>query len=164
MRWITILPFVPLAMLGCGGGLEEFPTAPVSGRVLCNGEPVADVLVNFAPAKKNKRGESGKMGVGVAQDDGTFVVSTYSDGDGAVVGKHNVSVSRPHPEDFPQFHCNCETVGGKSTVMQVEVKAAGENNFTINLPRKADPDAPSIRPRDREDLEESARLDREEAN
>jgi hypothetical protein len=163
MRRSKMLALIPLAMLGCGGGPQEFPTAPVTGQVLCNGEPIADVLVNFAPIHRNKKGESGRMGVGVAQEDGTFVVSTYGAGDGAVVGQHDVSVSSPHPEEFPHFHCNCETVGGKRPVMKVEVKADGENNFTINLPPKADPSAPSIKAKDLEDIEQSAGKDGKEA-
>lgn len=153
--WFALLP---VAALGCGDGLEKFPVAQVTGIVLCEGQPVPHALVNFAPRRSKGQGaEVGKMGVGVTQDDGTFAVSTYGDEDGAVVGGHSVSVSPPNPEHVPNFHCNCETIGGKKPVMQVEVKADGENDFTIELTPKVQSNVPTQKKRDAEDEEQASK-------
>lgn len=154
MRRSALLAVIPLAMLGCGGGLKEFPTARVSGQVLCEGQPVANVRVYFAPIGTGKL-DAGKSGLGNAQADGTFTVSTYGNEDGAVVGKHHVMVSGPHPEEFPDFTCNCET-DGRKTLQEVEITADGENNFTINLPKKTRISKPNIDPEDLQDIKESA--------
>jgi hypothetical protein len=146
---------VSFAVLGCGGGLDKFPTAKVSGKVLCDGQPVADVRIYFAPVGKKKSLEVGKSGFGTAKADGTFVVSTYGNEDGAVVGRHKVMVSGPHPEEAPRFTCNCETNGNK-VIQEVEVKAGSENNFTITLPAKTPNSKPNISAEDLEDVENVA--------
>jgi len=140
-------------MPGCSSGLEEFPTAKASGKVLCDGQPVANVRLVFSPIGKKGKIESGKSGLADAKEDGTFTVSTYGNDDGAVIGKHNVVVTSPHPEDFPHFTCNCET-DGRKTVQEVEVTADGENSFTINLPARTNASAPTIDPEDLQDMKD----------
>ena len=148
----ALLTLILLAMPGCGSGLEEYPTAKASGKVLCDGQPVANVRLVFSPIGKKGKIESGKSGLADAKEDGTFTVSTYGTEDGAVIGKHNVVVTSPHPEDFPHFTCSCET-DGRKTVQEVEVTADGENNFTINLPPRTNASAPTMDPEDRQDIE-----------
>ncbi len=131
---LSFLLLFPLA-LGCGSGLEEFPTATTTGLVTCGGTPVAHVRVYFSPQAPSGGVLAGKSGWGTTEEDGTFVISTYGDEDGAVVGTHNVSVGAPHAERFPDFQCPCETNGNKS-LMTIEVTDDGENNFTIDLPAK----------------------------
>jgi hypothetical protein len=150
MRPPALLLLLPLAVVGCSG-VSELPTAKVTGKVVCNGQPVPNVRVYFGPVGVKGKLESGKQGLGNARDDGTFTVSTYGDGDGAVVGKHDVVVSTPHPEDFPGFSCDCETDGSKP-IKQVEVKAGEENDFVIELPPKSDRSKPSISNEDLEDI------------
>lgn len=146
-RYLIAL-LIPLSIAGCGGGLEQFPVAKVTGKVLCDGKPVPDVRIVFGPiAGDRKDHQSGKSAFGVADEDGAFELSTYGDLDGAVVGKHRVIVMTPDAEEAPNFNCNCET-SGKSTIQEVEVAADGDNNFTINLPPKADRSKPSIDPQD----------------
>ena len=43
MRWWAIVGLV--SIVGCGDSLKHFPTAKVEGRVLCDGKPVANVLI-----------------------------------------------------------------------------------------------------------------------
>lgn len=136
MRRSTLFTLIPFLMLGCSGGIEKFPIAKVSGKVLCEGQPVSDVRIYFAPIG-DKAGDkvevtSGKSGMGTADEDGNFTISTYGEGDGAVVGQHNVVVSGPHPEEFPNFSCKCETDPNRP-VQQVEVISGEGNEFTINL-------------------------------
>ena len=157
MRPFAVFGLISLAMLGCGGGADQFQTAKVTGKVVCDGKPVGFVRVYFAP-KGNKSGQLnvGKQGQGNADADGVFTVSTYGENDGAVVGKHSVMVSTPHPEDLPEFFCDCETNGNK-VLQEVEVTAGGENNFTINLPPKKDKSKPNFKAEDVEDAKQAAR-------
>jgi hypothetical protein len=57
----------------------------------------------------------------------------------------------PHPEDFPDFNCDCITNGSK-IIKQIEVKADGENDVVIDLPPKKDKSTPSISDEDLQDI------------
>lgn len=78
---------------GCGRSGAEFNVAPVRGKVLYNGQPVTSGVVRFRPTEVAgaREGVTGKPASGEVKSDGTFVLSTYKDGDGAVIGKHEVS-------------------------------------------------------------------------
>jgi len=70
---------------GCGGGPNDAPqTAPVSGVVRVNGEPVARPIVTFYP-------EKGLSGIGVGNEEGAFTVKTNGR-NGAPLGKCKVTV------------------------------------------------------------------------
>jgi hypothetical protein len=89
------------SLLGCGSS-EDFTVAPVKGKVLCQGKPVAEGLVQFAPVgtestSSNKAARPGKSGAGMINPDGTFEISTYEMGDGAVVGKCKVLAGPSDP-------------------------------------------------------------------
>jgi hypothetical protein len=68
---------------GCGSSRPE--TAHVTGKVTLGGKALPHGTVTATPAK-------GRSANGQIQPDGTFVLSTYAEGDGAVVGKHVVTV------------------------------------------------------------------------
>lgn len=71
-------------MIGCG---SESGLAPVKGRVLMNGQPLAGAAVMFHP-------EGGGMpATGVTDSNGDFEMET-SQVKGAAIGKNNVSVSK----------------------------------------------------------------------
>lgn len=118
-------------LAGCGGGIEKFPTAPVSGVVMCDGKPVPMAMVYFEPIAAGKNAMVGKPGFSRADADGKFTLSTYGDGDGAVVGEHRVRVDTP-PTGIPDG-CDCQ-FSDSVDVMQVEVKE-GDNEFTVDLPK-----------------------------
>lgn len=84
---------------GCGG--DQLETVPVSGVVTCQGKPVPSARVMFSPQAIEGREASdlGKPGIGTTDDQGRFTLSTYSDGDGVVVGRHAVSVNLVYNED-----------------------------------------------------------------
>jgi hypothetical protein len=71
-----------LAAAGCGG--PEMGT--VSGRVTVGGVPVTEGVVMFHPV-------NGPTAVGAIQKDGTYSLTTFKPGDGAVVGAHTVTIS-----------------------------------------------------------------------
>jgi len=108
---------------GCSGG-GDFATAKVDGQVLYQGEGVAGAVVVFRPIEAAAATLSGKAANGNADESGRFTLSTYEMGDGAIVGKHRVSVSaedpmKPLPGKIPDD-------------LIIEVKR-GSNNLTIEL-------------------------------
>jgi len=83
-----------LWLSGCNK--PPFDVAPVRGQVTIDGDPVTGIKVMFAPVAKGDSIESGKPAFGLVDDEGRFVLSTYGDEDGAVVGKHWVTLNRFH--------------------------------------------------------------------
>ena len=134
---------VPLTLLaGCGSG-GAFPVAPVSGRVICEGEPVPHVRVFFEPLQTGGSAIVGKQAVGMTAEDGTFELSTYGIGDGAVIGEHRVRVGGPDREAYPDFTCAC-VLNSETDVMQVEVQADTQNEFQVTLKKKTGREQPSL--------------------
>ncbi len=128
--WSIALLTVCVAFAGCGG--NGFPTAQVTGRVVCEGKPVAGAMVYFEPIKgSGTNGLAGKQGFSYTDAEGKYVISTYEPGgqDGAVIGKHRVRVGKGKAK------CNC-AMNEEVDLMEVEVKAEGKNEFELVL-RKA---------------------------
>jgi hypothetical protein len=123
------------ALLLAGCSTSEFPTAPTTGRVICEGKPVPHVRIYFEPLETGKSAIVGRSGFAVAKEDGTFVLSSYGDGDGAVIGHHRVRVGPPHPEDYPKYQCECYLNSEVDLLEDVEVKK-GKNEFELVLKKK----------------------------
>ena len=127
--------------VGCSGSQRE--TAPVEGSVKLDGKPLASAIITFYP-------ESGRSASGVLQENGTYVLGTYSESDGAVPGKHKVAITafnqsakkpdfdndRPNRSDrqsaIPVRYANPESSG-----LTFEVKAGETNNAPFELVSKA---------------------------
>jgi len=76
-----------LAVLTSAGGCKRNPrVVAVKGKVLYNGQPLPFGSVMFQPDK-------GQPAMADIATDGTFTLSSYGPNDGAVPGKHSVSVS-----------------------------------------------------------------------
>lgn len=132
--YFFVMPLLP----GCGGS-GDFPVAKTTGRVTCEGQPVAGCAVYFEPLRSGGAEASALVGqpaFAFTQSDGTFVLSTSELGanDGAVVGKHRVRVGRGEAK------CNC-SMNDEATLMEVEIKADGNNEFEIVLPKATAQDA-----------------------
>lgn len=82
-----------VAMIGAtaasGCGSDRDATAPVSGRVTVDGEPVVGAQVRFQAGRRTAAAQTG--------EDGRFTLSTYEKDDGAVPGTHTVAVLFPRP-------------------------------------------------------------------
>jgi hypothetical protein len=78
MAWLAIA-----VIAGCEHGPQM---ARVNGRVLYNGKPLEFGSVTFQPP-------SGQPARGLIQSDGSFSLSTFEPGDGAVVGQHKVRIT-----------------------------------------------------------------------
>ncbi len=76
---MVCLPAVLLG--GCGGP----KLGKVTGRVTYNGKPVTGGKIMFYP-------ESGRMALGEIAADGTYSLTTFKPGDGALVGTHRIAV------------------------------------------------------------------------
>jgi hypothetical protein len=120
-RAYWLLLFVGLVLLpGCGK-----PTvASVKGKVTCNGKPVAQAVVTFAPVPTGEKDvEPGKAGTGFTDAEGNYVLSTYKPLDGARVGQHRVTVTLDDTNPAP-----CK----RSKQLTLEVKP-GDNEHNIEL-------------------------------
>jgi len=122
--------------IGCSKGGAAYRTAPVKGKVIYNGQPVTSGGIRLQPIAVPGASESnpGKPAGGEVRSDGTFVLSTYKDGDGAVVGRHKVSYipfskgaetyeDKPEPSPY---------LGLVPKEQEVEIKP-GQNELTIEL-------------------------------
>lgn len=119
LLWLATISFLMLA--GCGPG---FTVAPVSGKVTCKGVPIKDASITFSPIGKEGEKEPGKAAGGSVDDNGQFFVGTYSEKDGAILGKHRVIISYNNP--YQEHAC----VPPNDLVLEVK---AGGNVFEIEL-------------------------------
>ncbi|MEM9704286.1 MAG: hypothetical protein AAF907_17735 [Planctomycetota bacterium] len=111
---------------GCNTGIEEYPTAPASGIVTCNGLPLEAGRVVFMPVGSASNPNAGKQARGYILAGGQFILSTYGSEDGAVIGEHRVLV---------ESAAGGAIGGGCSGRVKetVTVTADGPNEFEIAL-------------------------------
>ena len=76
------------AAWGCGSaGDEGFPvTFPVQGKVTLKGQPLPKGSISFIPSE-------GRPSTAIIQPDGSYVLSTFKEKDGAVPGRYRVTVT-----------------------------------------------------------------------
>jgi hypothetical protein len=60
---------------------------PVKGKVTYKGKPLAMGMISFVPDGY------GREARGDIQSDGSFVLTTYKEGDGVVAGEHRVTIT-----------------------------------------------------------------------
>jgi hypothetical protein len=122
------------ATAGCRNA-NELDTAPVSGRVVLNGKPLSRGSVTFVPNR-------GRVANGDIQPDGTFELSTYRSGDGAIVGSHKAAVLILRPDidpavgperDKPLMLIPPRYATAEESGLKYEVKAGQNNDFTLEL-------------------------------
>jgi hypothetical protein len=129
MRFLILTLFV-LFFTGCGGKGPK--TARVSGTVTMSGKPLPKVGVTFLPTKK------GPAATGVTNENGEFTLTTTRKGDGAVLGKHKVTVGAA--EEGQKGPAIAEIYGSPhSTKLSAEVESGKKNVFTFDV----EPEAPA---------------------
>ena len=84
--------YCTMVTVGCSP-LGRAPTVPASGVLRVDGRPLASVNVTFTP-------ESGRSASATTDASGSFTLSTFTSGDGAVLGTHRVTLSLS-PADIP---------------------------------------------------------------
>jgi hypothetical protein len=110
-RWCWYAPgLLAAALAGCGPG-HGLSLGRVQGKVTYKGEPVRYGQVFFVPDVS--KGTDGPSAMGSITEDGTYILSTDSPGDGALVGHHKVGIvgldptpinsasALPNPEEAP---------------------------------------------------------------
>jgi hypothetical protein len=123
-----------LGFMGCSSGKQ--PTYQVTGTVkLSDGTPLEGGRILFRP-----EGEMIVAAKGDIRADGSFELSTYGLGDGAVAGEHHVMVLPPVPEGFmdePRTTPGTKLAIDRSyqslrtTPLKYKVMPGGENHFDI---------------------------------
>jgi hypothetical protein len=86
--------FLASAFAGCGGDADKPKLGKVHGKVTLDGNPVDRGRVVFTPAA-GKGGETGQTATGEINSDGTFDLTTFDTGDGAILGQHIATVTIP---------------------------------------------------------------------
>lgn len=121
------------AACGCGEGGSDLkvPVFPVKGKVTFEGEPAAGAFVVFHPKTPPKSGDTPSNPRATVQPDGTFALTTSSEGDGAPVGDYAVTVQWmkpvkqgkdlvPGPNVVPKAYTEPASTPLKATVAESE--------------------------------------------
>ena len=80
------LMLLALAAVGCGG---KYSPVAVEGTVTLDGQPLDGAMVSFLPQEG-----AGRAATGMTDADGTFQLTTFQEGDGALPGTYRVIVTR----------------------------------------------------------------------
>jgi hypothetical protein len=92
-----IVALVVYGTVCCAGCSQpKYELAPVHGTITLDGIPLSSAKVMFAPVEVGDNPNPGKPAFGLVQNDGSFVLTTYSANDGAVVGEHWVTIVKLH--------------------------------------------------------------------
>ncbi len=136
-----IVPWV-LALCALGGcGQPIYELTPVSGLVTIDGHPVTEAKVMFAPIAKGEKNEAGKPAFGLLGADGRFVLTTYEDADGAIVGEHWVTIipietevkGWPTPKEAKTSSTKVPKFNRLTVPRTVRVVAGEDNHIDIKL-------------------------------
>jgi hypothetical protein len=84
---LTVFALLPVSGCGSSSGSGPATVVPAKGKVTYKGQPLTQGDITFEPI------ENGREANGSIKPDGTFELTTFKQGDGAVAGKHRVSVT-----------------------------------------------------------------------
>jgi hypothetical protein len=129
---LPALALILAAAAGCG----STNTYPVRGKVVfTDGAPLTGGLVLFRPVVNTLQVSAR----GDIQQDGTFILGTYHDGDGAIPGKYQVAITPPprpklreRPIGKPSIDPRFESYETSGLEFEVEKRT---NVFTIAVDR-----------------------------
>jgi hypothetical protein len=103
--YLVLIAIVALALVnGCNRSAYE--VAPVHGVVTVDGKPLFQGKVMYAPVAVAGGKDPGRPAWGNIASDGAYRMSTYSPGDGAIIGEHWVTIVNSKeelPDDVPEF-------------------------------------------------------------
>jgi len=135
---LAFMAFAAILVLGGCGQQGRLTTVPVRGTVTLDGKPLPYGQVLFMP-------DNGRVAKGEIVD-GRFTLGTYSASDGAVLGKHRVSVTARKPVEtnlndplaVPQYNPSLipERYSDPATSGLVFEVTADGNEFHIELSSK----------------------------
>ncbi len=138
--------------VGCGGS-ENVEVFPARGIVTFDGKPMTGGgAISLVPVAS----QNGKNAGGTINSDGTFVLTTYEDGDGAMAGSFRVIINQTTSQE-PDYGGDSDAPGKApmqavetvtsadviptiysdptSSPVEVKIEAKEKNELTINLER-----------------------------
>ena len=147
----TALPLLAgVSLLFSFVGCSRDPTMPklgkVHGKVTYEGKPVDSGTVTFNPIL-GKGGETGQNATGQIESDGSYEMTTFNTGDGAILGQHVVAVvvrekgsenqGKPKPDStidytMPKIVTPSKYVSVETSPLRYTVRE-GDNTFDIDL-------------------------------
>jgi len=134
---------VSLFLVGCNTGTQNPPTVAASGKVVYQGEAVEGATVQFIPSSPD-----GKVANATSDAEGTFKLSTFEPGDGAMSGTYKVTVRKlvtveqgiqkdgenaGQPDFVNKDMLPKKYASAGKTPLELDVSADGENMFEIEL-------------------------------
>lgn len=78
-----------MVLIGCGSDPDKPKLGKISGVVTYKGQPVESGRVVFTPTGGGGTGQSAS---GMIGPDGSYTLTTFDEGDGAILGEHVVTV------------------------------------------------------------------------
>lgn len=126
---------ISFTAIGCGDANKDLPpTVPVTGKVTYQGQPISNGLVTFIPSNGSKPAS------GQTDKNGEFTLSTFGREDGAVFGKHKVTIKAYKegqdvslvPADKLSYAVPKKYVEEATTSLEVEVKK-DSNDIVLEL-------------------------------
>lgn len=133
-----------VSLSGCGSGdppgPEKLPLVPAAGRIVYQGQPVANADVAF------QHSEGKVTPTGKTDAEGRFTLKSYGEESGAPAGSYTVTVSVSGAQEISPGVLAPEPPGGfKSPIpakygsantsgLKVEIPAEGSTEMTIDLP------------------------------
>jgi len=144
LRAVVVALLIAGVWCGCSGEAEGPPTAPVSGVVKYQGQPVKHAKVVLFPQDV----AGGTTAIGFTDEEGRFdhVTNAGSGDETAVVGKHFVTVTESWPPDAtipvddmgmqqqpPRGPWAQKFRDSASGALQVEVLADKDNTVELDL-------------------------------
>jgi hypothetical protein len=144
---VGLVVLVPL--YGCSGnGLN---LVKVRGKVTYRGKPIQNGTVFFMP--DDKKGTVGPPAVGSILEDGSYVMSTESAGDGVIVGTHKIGITglepnpisdeaTPDPQSAPEAYLKSKAKAAATARSGAAEKEddfmtdRGGRKFRVVVPRK----------------------------
>lgn len=104
---------VLVCVVGCSG---DDRVAPVTGVVTLDDKPIAEASVTFMPK------EGGRPAFGVTDAEGKYELTTFEEGDGALIGNHVVTILAVDEKVSDKATAAAEEHGSLSEFMAPQAK------------------------------------------
>jgi len=113
-----------LPLAGCSANAGMPKLGKVSGKVTYKGKPLEYGHIVFTPAA-GKGGETGQSATGEIGSDGSYEMTTFNTGDGAILGQHVITVEARNKAEMPKVKpdSTIDYVLPKSTVPSIYASA-----------------------------------------
>ena len=137
-------------MVGCGGTENPYPVYKTTGVIMHNNKPLGYATVIFYPED-----ETMQAAHAMTEEDGSFTLTTFDEGDGAGAGNYKVTVERmegadepfePTPIDqdeseafseegarIPKSVIPTDYGDPEQTSLEAQVTADGDNEFSFTI-------------------------------